>query len=226
MTPPTGRQVAPAMPLARSTVKLATVAPSVAQGIDGVDDVGVDNAELSSDAKDLGDAWCLDVTQCQGVGHARLAAEEDEDSARYRAARLARAKAGRLKVDSGARVARTGPPYPTQSRRTVWSLEEAVAYARLANDPGGAAMSPPVACSNDETPNARGLSGDAVSPTGLQTMPSLLAIAAVMTSVCILVAVLYRAMSIAPPVTPPSPPPSLPGAKQVLIEFELITVTS
>ena len=132
MTPPTGRQVAPAMPLARSTVKLATVAPSVAQGIDGVDDVGVDNAELSSDAKDLGDAWRF--TQCQGVGHARLAAEEDEDSARYRAARLARAKAGRLKVDSGARVARTGPPYPTQSRRTVWSLEEAVAYARLAND--------------------------------------------------------------------------------------------
>ena len=59
MTPPTGSQVAPAMPLARSTVKLATVAPSVAQGIDGVDDVGVDNAELSSDAKDLGDAWCL-----------------------------------------------------------------------------------------------------------------------------------------------------------------------
>ena len=74
---------------------------------------GVDNAELSSDAKDLGDAWRLDVTQCQGVGNARLAAEEDEDSARYRAARLARAKAGRLKVDSGARVARTGPPYPT-----------------------------------------------------------------------------------------------------------------
>ena len=57
-------------------------------------------------------------------------------------------------------------------------------------------------------------------------LPSLLVIAAVMTSVCILVAVLYRAMSIAPPVTPPSPPPSLPGAKQVLIEFELITVTS
>ena len=204
MTPPAGRQVAPAMPLARSTVKLATVAPSVAQGIGGVDDVGVDNAELSSDAKDLGGAWRLDITQCQGVGHARLAAEEDEDSARYRAARLARAKAGRLKVDSGARVARTGPPYPTQSRRTVWSLEEAVAYARLANDPGGAAMSPPVACSNDETPNARGLSGDAVSPTGLKTtkhgLPSLLVIAAVMTSVCILAAVLYRAMSMAPPV--------------------------
>ena len=61
MTPPTGRQVAPAMPLARSTVKLATVAPSVAQGIDGVDDVGVDNAELSSDAKDLGvrGTWTL-----------------------------------------------------------------------------------------------------------------------------------------------------------------------
>ena len=46
-----------------------------------------------------------------------------------------------------------------------------------------------------------------------------------MTSVCILAAVLYRAMSMAPPVTPPSPPPSLPGAKQVLIELELITVT-
>ena len=59
-------------------------------------------------------------------------------------------------------------------------------------------MSPPVACSNDETPNARGLSGDAVSPTGLKTtkhgLPSLLVIAAVMTSVCILAAVLYRAI--------------------------------